>query len=58
MPDNRHTLLWYPNIQPEGITSIRLPFETSDLKGEFHVTVEGVTNNGEFFSATSSFQVE
>ena len=58
IPDSRHTLLWYPNIQPDRIASLRLPFDTSDLTGEFQATVEGVTQDGEIFFATSVFKVE
>jgi len=58
MPDSRHTLLWNPDVQPNGISSIRLPFDTSDLTGEFQATVEGVTKDGEIFFATSVFTVE
>jgi len=57
MPDGRHTLLWNSDVQTDGKTSIRLPFDTSDLTGEFQATVEGVTKNGEFFFATSVFEV-
>ena len=58
MPDGRHTLLWNPDVQTNGKTSIRLPFDTSDLVGEFQATVEGVTEDGKFVFATSFFKVE
>ena len=58
MPDGRHTLLWNPDVWTDGKTSIRLPFDTSDLTGEFQATVEGITNDGKFISATSFFKVE
>jgi len=57
MPDARHTLLWNPNVITDGKTSIRLPFDTSDLTGEFKVTVEGITKEGEIIFATAFFKV-
>ena len=58
MPDGRHTLLWNPDVRSDGKTSIRLPFDTSDLSGEFQATVEGITKDGEIIFATSFFKVE
>ena len=57
VPDGRHTLLWNPNITSNGKPSVRLPFNTSDLTGEFQITVEGITKDGAFIHATSSFKV-
>ena len=57
-PDARHTLLWEPNILTEKKTSLHLPFDTSDLTGEFQATVEGITKDGEIIFATSFFEVE
>jgi len=58
MPDSRHTLLWNPEVRTDGQTSIHLPFDTSDLTGEFQATVEGVTNDGKIIFATAFFKVE
>jgi len=58
MPDTRHTLLWNPDVRTNGDASIRLPFDTSDLTGEFQATVEGITKDGECFFATVFFKVE
>ena len=57
IPDGRHTLLWNPDVRTEGKSSIRIPFDTSDLTGEFQVTVEGITKNGEIVFVTSNFTV-
>jgi len=57
-PDSRHTLVWNPDIQTDGKTSIRLPFDTSDLTGEFQAIVEGITKDGEIVFATTFFKVE
>ena len=58
LPDGRHTLLWNPDISTDGNSSIRLPFNTSDLTGEFQINVEGITKNGNVIFAKSSFIVE
>jgi hypothetical protein len=57
MPDYRHTLLWEPRVKTEGNAAV-IPFTTSDLKGEYVVTVEGLTKNGEAISGTSLIKVE
>ena len=58
MPDSHHTLLWNPDIQTAGQTTILLPFETSDFTGEFQAIVEGVTEEGQVVFTTSFFIVE
>ena len=58
LPDGRHTLLWNPVVETNGKSSIRLPFDTSDLTGEFQATIEGITKDGKFIFATAGFQVE
>jgi len=57
-PDTRHTLLWNPDVRMEGKTAIRLPFDTSDLTGEFQATAEGITKDGQFIFTTAVFKVE
>ena len=57
-PDSRHTLLWNPDVEPDGKTAILVPFDTSDLTGEFQATVEGITKDGKIIFATSVFNVE
>lgn len=57
VPDFRHTLLWQPVIQPVGDTTLRIPFSTSDLEGEFTVTVEGLTIEGSPVRGVTSFTV-
>ena len=58
IPDGRHTLVWNPDVRIDSKTSIQLPFDTSDLTGEFQATVEGITSDGQFIYATSFFMVE
>ena len=57
MPDGRHTLLWNPDVKTDGKTSIRVPFDTSDLTGEFQATIQGITKDGKIFFSTVLFQV-
>jgi hypothetical protein len=58
MPDGRHTLLWMPDVKTNGKDSIRLPFDTSDLTGDFQATVEGITKDGKIIYTTAVFKVE
>lgn len=58
IPDSRHTLLWKPDIRLDGNSNIHLPFSTSDLTGEFQITVEGVTKDGKLVVGTAVFVVE
>ena len=58
IPDARHTLLWNPDVKTNGKTSITLPFDTSDLAGEYQATVEGITKEGKIFFSKTFFEVE
>ena len=44
--------------QPAGESSISIPFTTSDLTGDFTITIEGLTQTGEALYATEQFQVK
>jgi len=57
LPDFRHTLLWEPYIETPQKTSITIPFTTSDLTGDFLVTVEGITIDGKPIYGNTIFQV-
>jgi len=57
LPDYRHTLVWEPMLQTKGKSTLDLPFYTSDFSGEFVVTVEGLTKEGEIIVGTASFEV-
>jgi len=56
-PDFRHTLYWNPFVKHANGQSDNLSFYTSDLCGEFKVTVEGITTNGELIHGTAYFKV-
>lgn len=58
VPDYRHTLLWKPEVRTDGQSSVMIPFTTSDLTGDFVITVEGVTKDGKVISATGEFRVK
>jgi len=58
IPDFRHTLLWEPNLKTEGKSSISVPFCTSDMTGEFQITVEGLTREGKVVRGVSFFEVK
>ena len=57
-PDYRHTLFWNPFVQVNESSSLNIPFTTSDIKGEFVVTVEGITDTGQIIYETSLIKVE
>ena len=58
IPDYRHTLLWIPDVETGGLPTLSVPFSTSDITGNFQVTVEGLTKDGKVFRGTSFFKVE
>ena len=56
-PDFRHTLYWNPFVKFTKDQPVNLSFYTSDLCGEFKVTVEGITSDGKIINGTSFFHV-
>jgi len=56
-PDFRHTLYWNPFVESTNGQPVNLSFYTSDLCGEFTVTVEGITTDGKIIHSASQFQV-
>ncbi len=56
LPDFRHTLLWEPDVQTNGANEISIPFQTSDLTGQFRISVEGLTQSGACVYATLLIQ--
>ena len=53
IPDFRHTLYWNPDI-----TSAVVSFYTSDMKGIYLVTLQGVAVNGKIIKIQSLFVVK
>jgi len=46
-PDFRTDLLWEPNIELTKDNNFELDFTSSDVKGEYELTIEGISNTGE-----------
>jgi len=57
-PDFRSTLYWNPSVEYTKSKPVNLSFNTSDLSGEFKVTVEGITTDGKFVQGASYFRVK
>lgn len=57
IPDYRHQLLWQPNLALAE-TSTEVSFFTSDLKGQFEISLEGFTLQGTPVSLVKTFNVE
>ena len=56
-PDFRHTLYWNPFVEFTSSQPVNLSFYTSDLCGEFKVTVEGITTDGKLVYGDAYFNV-
>ncbi|MFL1896567.1 hypothetical protein ACJRPK_12750 [Aquimarina sp. 2-A2] len=57
IPDFRSQLLWMPELNLKaGVNEIR--FFTSDRKGKFIISLEGLTKKGEVISLRKSFEVK
>lgn len=57
IPDYRYQLLWEPNIEINNENK-SIEFYSSDIKGNFEITVEGFTNNGEHIAIKEYFSVQ
>jgi hypothetical protein len=57
LPDFRHTLLWESDIESGGRAEWSIPFYTSDLAGEYLVTLEGIGSEGTVVRATCTIVV-
>jgi hypothetical protein len=56
-PDFRHTLYWNPFVEFKPDLPAIHSFYTSDLSGEFKITVEGITKDGKMIQSVSYFNV-
>lgn len=54
-PDLRKVLLWKPSVKPE--ETVRLDFETSDIRSSFKLVVRGTTADGSVFYKEQIFEV-
>lgn len=57
-PDDRITLFWAPTIMTDSKGQADTTFFTSDVKGKFDISLEGISPDGKFGAGTSSFDVE
>lgn len=57
LPDDRQQLVWMPNARFYGNTD-QLQFYTSDVQGEFEISVEGFTDQGEPVSLRETFKID
>lgn len=55
IPDFRHTLYWNPDITPD---TKNIVFYTSDMKGTYIMTLQGITSNGKAVKFYNQFVVE
>ena len=58
LPDFRHTLYWNPEVKVETGKPVELSFYTSDLTGNFEVSIEGFDSEGKMVSGKSYFEVK
>lgn len=56
IPDYRELLLWEPHLEVDG-NNVELEFFTSDLTGEFEVTLDGFTSYGKPISLSKTIGV-
>ncbi len=56
IPDLRQQLLWLPNFEIDDTQ--RITFFTSDLKGDFEISIEGFTHTGKPVSILDTITVE
>lgn len=57
IPDDRIQLLWKPHLKLNGLET-ELDFYTSDIEGEFEISLEGFTIDGKPVSVKKAFKVE
>jgi hypothetical protein len=57
LPDQRHLLLWVPEVITDSDGKKHLEFYTSDVTGDYEVVVEGMTDQGISGKGTTSFAV-
>ena len=58
LPDFRHTLLWEPFLRSYRQNELAIPFTTSDMSGNYVITVEGIGENGTVIQAKQNFSVK
>jgi TonB-dependent SusC/RagA subfamily outer membrane receptor len=57
-PDDRITLFWVPSILTNASGQADTSFFTSDTRGKFDISIEGITPDGKFGSGSAVFEVK
>ena len=57
IPDFRDLLYWNPEVEFDSTGHFRFETFSSDLSGEYEITVEGITGDGQPFSKSRVFNV-
>lgn len=58
IPDFRNTLYWNPEIKPGNDGKAKVQFWTSDVKGDYVITVQGITSEGKPVSIRNTISVK
>lgn len=56
-PDLRNTLYWNPSVKPDIYGEVEISFWTSDLPGDYEISIQGISLSGEFISLHKKFRV-
>ena len=56
-PDFRHLLYWKPNLKIKANETSSVSFYTSDVQGEFYITIEGISKSGKPIVADEKISV-
>jgi len=57
IPDLRTNLYWNPAVATDPGGIVKISFNASDVTGRFRVKIEGMTEDGQPFSAQETFHV-
>ncbi|MEO5682342.1 MAG: hypothetical protein ABIQ88_06850 [Chitinophagaceae bacterium] len=57
-PEYMSTICWKPFVLADAKGQVNLSFYTSDIKGDFRITVQGIGSNGEPFYSEQRIRVE
>lgn len=58
LPDLRQALYWQPTINFINLGQAKETFFTSDLKGKYRITIQGITSNGHPVNASTMIEVK
>ena len=57
-PDFRNSLYWNPELKVSGNNTIAVEFTTSQLEGEYHAEIQGITSSGIPLASSVSFSIK